>query len=552
MNTVLDDNKMLCLNNGQRIKMPDTCTMMFEVNDLKAASPATVSRCGMVFIEPVHLGWEPLIETWFERMRGDGEGDSIICEEFLPKIREVLMGCLQKLLTIVRKQREVIPSVDSNLVSSCLKLVQTFLNKEAIRLDDKEQFEDPGTVIATYVAFSVIWSLGANLHEAGRLIFGSYLKSEIANHMKNFPDGEVYDYGINPETHRLEKWSEQLPEYKFDPAKNFFDILVPTTDTVKYNFLLTALLTSGSNVLLMGETGVGKSVIVKDFLVHAPEQLVYAFVNFSGKTSTKNMSDSIEGNLDAIRKNKLQPKAGKKMVFFIDDVNMPQLDTYGSQPPIELLRQIIDQGGYYDTKKLLFKYVAETRFVAACAPPSGGRNPVTPRLFRHFNMIWLPELSAPSMRTIFTAILKGYLAQRPDSGLSLYAETIIKCSVEIYLKSANQFLPTPTKSHYTFNLRDLSKVVQGMLMCKLDHIADKEYLVELYICETFRVFRDRLVDEADRKKFSDLNHTILEHYAITDQELENYQNIIFGDVENPEKDYVKLSDQDELLPRLQE
>ena len=233
MNTVLDDNKMLCLNNGQRIKMPDTCTMMFEVNDLKVASPATVSRCGMVYLEPVHLGWEPLVTTWFERM-----AEGVIQEAYLPKIKAVLMGCLQKLLPLVRKQKEVIASVDSNLVSSCLKLIQIFLNKEAIKLEDKDKIPDPDTVVAIYVAFSVVWSLGANLHDSCRIIFGSYLKGEISNHMEGFPDGDVYEYGVNPQTHQLDTWSKQIPEFNFDPKQNFFDILVPTSDTVKYSFLL--------------------------------------------------------------------------------------------------------------------------------------------------------------------------------------------------------------------------------------------------------------------------------------------------------------------------
>jgi dynein heavy chain len=65
--------------------------------------------------------------------------------------------------------------------------------------------------------------------------------------------------------------------------------------------------------------------------------------------------------------------SGKTMCMFIDDLNMPALDKYGSQPPVELLRQVIDQGGFYDRQKLFFKYVANCTFAAACAPPGGGR-----------------------------------------------------------------------------------------------------------------------------------------------------------------------------------
>jgi dynein heavy chain len=99
--------------------------------------------------------------------------------------------------------------------------------------------------------------------------------------------------------------------------------LVPTSDTVKYKFVLKTLMSNNYNVLITGETGVGKSVIVKDFLYNAPENIVSAFVNFSGKTTTKNLTDAFEDKLEAKRKTLLGPVSGKKMIFFIDDVNMP-------------------------------------------------------------------------------------------------------------------------------------------------------------------------------------------------------------------------------------
>lgn len=67
MNTVLDDNKKLCLTSGETIKMTDLMTMMFEVEDLIYASPATVSRCGMVFLESKNLGWDAIVKAYFNK-----------------------------------------------------------------------------------------------------------------------------------------------------------------------------------------------------------------------------------------------------------------------------------------------------------------------------------------------------------------------------------------------------------------------------------------------------------------------------------------------------
>ena len=161
MNTVLDDNKMLCLANGQRIKMPETCTMMFEVQDLRVASPATVSRCGMVYLEPIHLGWEPLIDTWKENMV------DIIPANHLETIIKHVKRVFGKLLPFIREEcKEIVESANVNLVQSCLNLIQSFLNPEV--LDIKKITIYPEKIVLTYLVFSLIWSIGANLHDNSR------------------------------------------------------------------------------------------------------------------------------------------------------------------------------------------------------------------------------------------------------------------------------------------------------------------------------------------------------------------------------------------------
>uniref|UniRef100_A0A3P9L6B0 Dynein heavy chain hydrolytic ATP-binding dynein motor region domain-containing protein n=1 Tax=Oryzias latipes TaxID=8090 RepID=A0A3P9L6B0_ORYLA len=67
MNSVMDDNKVLTLINGERISMPEQVSLLFEVENLAVASPATVSRCGIVYNDYADLGWRPFVQSWLDK-----------------------------------------------------------------------------------------------------------------------------------------------------------------------------------------------------------------------------------------------------------------------------------------------------------------------------------------------------------------------------------------------------------------------------------------------------------------------------------------------------
>ena len=88
MNTVLDDNMTLCLPNGERIKLMHSQRMLFEVQDLKVASPATVSRCGMVYMTPSDLGWKPYVDSWIHREFTD-KRECCLTEEMIEYLKDM-------------------------------------------------------------------------------------------------------------------------------------------------------------------------------------------------------------------------------------------------------------------------------------------------------------------------------------------------------------------------------------------------------------------------------------------------------------------------------
>jgi len=202
---------------------------------------------------------------------------------------------------------------------------------------------------------------------------------------------------------------------------------------------------------------------------------ITGMINFSAYTNSNRIQEVLESKLVKNKRNRFSAPVNKRLALFVDDVNMPIPEVYGAQPPIELLRQLLDSGGIYDRDKLDWKDIENVILCTICTPPGGGRNLLTPRFTRHFSVMFMPNTSENSMKTIFTSILGGFLEELPPN-IADSSSKIVQASVEIYLRISEDLLPTPAKPHYVFNLRDLSKTIQGVLQANFITILEQTHL----------------------------------------------------------------------------
>ena len=305
------------------------------------------------------------------------------------------------------------------------------------------------------------------------------------------------------------KWASMVDEFTYDRALPYFALVVPTVDTVRFSYIFEAQLERLYPVFFTGLTGTGKTVIVQDYLNRASAsdyeggvQVSPIVLNFSARTPSKGSQLTIEEKMERKKKDLLGPPANKLAVVFVDDVNMPAVEEYGAQPPIELLRQLVDFRGFYDREKLYWKNIDDTVTVAAAAPPGGGRAEVTPRFSRHFHVLCVPPASPDVLKHIFGSILQGFLEPFNEDVRSTSGR-VVQATIEVYDKIRLVMRPTPSKSHYTFNLRDVSKVFQGVLMIDKKACPSGDVMARLWAHECSRVFHDRLVSVEDKQWFCD-------------------------------------------------
>ena len=239
----------------------------------------------MVYMEPHHLGWEPILETWGYGMKELHRDKDNKVAQYITSLIEKTKNFFKENLPVIREEfKELIPSTDNNMLKSCLNLSQIMLGicKEQVQLEKLTPYEMENYVSMVLI-FSFVWSAGANLHDSSRTKFSQYIKGKILKYFSGFPfEGEVYDYYCDFQKKEFRPWTEMITDYKYQKGLPYFNILVPTADTVKFKYILDKLMTGGFNVLMSGETGTGKSVIIQDFLASLdPESFVFSTLNFS-------------------------------------------------------------------------------------------------------------------------------------------------------------------------------------------------------------------------------------------------------------------------------
>ncbi|XP_076548684.1 dynein beta chain, ciliary isoform X2 [Osmia lignaria lignaria] len=494
LNTVMDDNKVLTLASNERIALTDHMRLLFEISNLRTATPATVSRAGILYINPQDIGWYPFAISWIETRDGPERANlTILFDKYVPTLVEVMKN----------KFKKITPLPDICHVEMLCNLLDYFLTKENVPPDcPKEWYE-------LYFAFSCIWAFGSATFQDQLIDWRNEFNKWWLNEFKTvkFPaGGNVFNYFIENETKKLISWTDIVKPFELDTDIPLQSALVPTGETICLHFFLDVFIKEKVPVMLIGAAGSGKSVIVAEKLGSLPDDYNIAGVPLNYYTTSEMLQRIMEKHLEKKTGRNYGPPGLKKLIYFIDDMNMPEVDTYGTVQPHTLIRQHVDYNHWYDRIKLSLKEIHNTQYVS-CMNPTAGSFTIDPRLQRHFAVFAVNFPTQENLVMIYSQMLDQHLTNplnKFNLALTKIAEPLLNAALQCHKKISTTFLPTAIKFHYVFNLRDLSNIFQGILFANGETVLTPNQLVRLYVHEATRVYADKLVNMEDEKTFDQL------------------------------------------------
>ncbi|GFR90124.1 dynein heavy chain 17, axonemal, partial [Elysia marginata] len=206
LNTVMDDNKVLTLASNERITMTKTMRLLFEISNLRTATPATVSRAGILFINQNDIGWNPYVQSWIDKREVPHEKANLtlLFDKYVPSILDTLRVRFKK----------ITPIQEIAHVQMLTYLLEVMLT------DDNCPSDSPKDVFELYFVFCCVWAFGGSMFQDQlcdhRVDFTKWFTVEYKT-VKFPPHGTVFDYYICPQSRTFKPWTNLVPDFEFDP-----------------------------------------------------------------------------------------------------------------------------------------------------------------------------------------------------------------------------------------------------------------------------------------------------------------------------------------------
>lgn len=515
-NSVLDDNKLLTLPNGERLELPSSVRIIFEVDSLEYCTLATISRCGMVWFDRDLVKLDDLWKHNLHQLELSQMASIDSMEDIIQ--RESLMNLIKEVFTFTSTVFMAIPLSEITLSASSNTHIMDFDGQRAstayvthfashltalvqhrTRLEEAFNMEIE-LYVSKAILLSLIWAFTGDCSLNAREEFGKYLSSIGPFQSIDVPPNAL-EFKISLSDSSWESWSTLVQTVDLEPHHVLDSrTIVPTIDTAIHESLISGVINTHSPLILCGPPGSGKTMTLLRALRDSLDLDVIP-MNFSKDTSPESLLNMLEQYCEYKKTNfgvVLTPKVtGKWVVVFCDEVNLPAVDRYGSQRVIQLLRQLVEHGGFWRTRDHSWVTIQNIQFVGACNDPNDpGRHALTPRFMRHVTLVMVDYPGANSMKLIYTSFNRASLKCAPN--LRGFADAITNAMLEVF--QANKlYFTTNKRGHYIYSPRELTRWCRGILeaLMSVQH-DDITNLVRLWYHEGLRLFFDRLVEEREK------------------------------------------------------
>ena len=229
--------------------------------------------------------------------------------------------------------------------------------------------------------------------------------------------------------------------------KAFGNLYVPTVESTRLTYFLDKMIENKHYVMFVGTAGTGKTALMRDKLKSLDaESFTFSTINCNSFLDASALQVILEQPLEKKSGVRFGPPGSRRLVYFLDDLNMPFVDKYDTQSPIELARQFVDYKGWFDKVKIVLKEILACQYVSCMNPTAGSFN-ITPRMQRHFATFAVQMPSADIIRSIYRAMLEGHMATF-DPEVSKLGPKIVDATIELHKQVSSNFLPSAVKFHY--------------------------------------------------------------------------------------------------------